>query len=35
MSNETSDILGNQKKTNYALDRKLSKEEFIEKLLTG
>lgn len=35
MSKETSDTLGNQKKTNYALDPKLSKEEFIAELLNG
>lgn len=35
MSNETSDSLGNQKKTNYALDPSLSKEEFIEQVTTG
>lgn len=35
MSKETSDTLGNQKKTNYALDTKLSKEEFKSKVLEG
>jgi glyoxylase-like metal-dependent hydrolase (beta-lactamase superfamily II)/rhodanese-related sulfurtransferase len=35
MSNETTDTLGHQKKNNYALDLKLSKEEFIEKVLDG
>lgn len=35
MSKETTDTLGNQKKTNYALNPKLSKEEFIKELLTG
>ena len=35
MSKETTDTLGNQKRTNYALDPNLSKEEFINKLLTG
>lgn len=35
MSKETTDTLGNQKRTNYALDPKLSKEEFIEILLNG
>ena len=35
MSDETSDTLGNQKKTNYALDPSLSREEFVEKLLDG
>ena len=34
MSKETTDTLGNQKKTNYAL-QPMSKEEFIEALLTG
>ncbi|HKK40043.1 MAG TPA: MBL fold metallo-hydrolase, partial [Cryomorphaceae bacterium] len=32
MSKETTDTLGNQKKTNYALNPDLSKEEFIEEL---
>ncbi len=35
MSKETTDTLGNQKKTNYALNLALSKEEFIKELLTG
>ena len=35
MSKETSDTLGNQKKTNYALNPKLSREEFIEQVLDG
>ena len=35
MSKETTDTLGNQKKTNYALDTSLRKEAFIKKLLTG
>lgn len=35
MSKETTDTLGNQKKTNYALNPELSKEEFIEELLEG
>lgn len=35
MSNETTDTLGNQKKTNYALNPKLTKEEFIDSILTG
>ncbi|MCB9227847.1 MAG: MBL fold metallo-hydrolase [Chitinophagales bacterium] len=35
MSKETSDTLGNQKATNYALNPKLSKEEFIEQVLDG
>ena len=34
MSKETSDTLGNQKKTNYAL-QPLTKEEFIKEVLTG
>ena len=33
MSKETFDTLGNQKKTNYALNPKLSREEFIEQVL--
>jgi len=35
MSKETTDTLGNQKKTNYALRPDMSKEEFIKELLTG
>lgn len=35
MSKETTDTLGNQKKTNYALNPELSKEEFKKQLLTG
>lgn len=35
MSKETTDTLGNQKKTNYALNPELSKEEFKKELLTG
>jgi glyoxylase-like metal-dependent hydrolase (beta-lactamase superfamily II)/rhodanese-related sulfurtransferase len=35
MSSETTDTLGNQKKTNYALDPKLTKEDFIEAVLDG
>ena len=35
MSKETSDTLGNQKKTNYALNPELTKEEFIAELLNG
>jgi hydroxyacylglutathione hydrolase len=35
MSKETSDTLGNQKKTNYALRDGLTKEQFIQELLTG
>jgi hydroxyacylglutathione hydrolase len=34
MSKETSDTLGNQKKTNYAL-QEMSKEEFIKEVLSG
>lgn len=35
MSKETTDTLGNQKKTNYALRPDMSKEEFKKELLTG
>ncbi len=35
MSKETTDTLGNQKRTNYALNLELSKEEFIEVVLHG
>ena len=35
MSKETWDTLGNQKKTNYALNTNLSKDDFIEKLTFG
>jgi len=35
MSKETTDTLGNQKKTNYALNPNLTKEEFIKVLLDG
>jgi hydroxyacylglutathione hydrolase len=35
MSKETTDTLGNQKRTNYALNPKLTREQFIEKLLDG
>ncbi|NQX90983.1 MAG: MBL fold metallo-hydrolase [Flavobacteriales bacterium] len=35
MSKETWDTLGNQKQTNYALDSKLSREDFIKELTTG
>ena len=35
MSKETFDTLGNQKKTNYALDLSLTKEKFIEVVLEG
>ncbi|MEX2597730.1 MAG: rhodanese-like domain-containing protein [Salibacteraceae bacterium] len=35
MSSETTDTLGNQKKTNYALRPDMSEEEFIKEVLTG
>jgi hydroxyacylglutathione hydrolase len=35
MSKETTDTLGNQKKTNYALRADMTREEFIKELLTG
>jgi glyoxylase-like metal-dependent hydrolase (beta-lactamase superfamily II)/rhodanese-related sulfurtransferase len=35
MSKETSDTLGNQKKTNYALNTSLTKADFIKELITG
>jgi hydroxyacylglutathione hydrolase len=35
MSSETSDTLGNQKKTNYALRPDMTKEEFVKEVLTG
>lgn len=35
MSKETTDTLGHQKRTNYALDPKLTKEEFKKAVLTG
>lgn len=35
MSKETTDTLGNQKKTNYALRPDMTKEEFIKEVLTG
>lgn len=35
MSKETTDTLGNQKKTNYALRPDMTREEFIHELLTG
>jgi glyoxylase-like metal-dependent hydrolase (beta-lactamase superfamily II)/rhodanese-related sulfurtransferase len=35
MSKETTDTLGNQKATNYALRADMTKEEFIKELLTG
>lgn len=35
MSKETTDLLGNQKKTNYALRADMSKEEFVKEVTTG
>ncbi|MBB1140213.1 rhodanese-like domain-containing protein [Myroides sp. WP-1] len=35
MSKETTDTLGNQKKTNYALRADMTEDEFVEELLTG
>jgi glyoxylase-like metal-dependent hydrolase (beta-lactamase superfamily II)/rhodanese-related sulfurtransferase len=35
MSKETTDTLGHQKQVNYALNPKLSKEQFIKEILTG
>jgi rhodanese-related sulfurtransferase len=35
MSKETTDTLGNQKRTNYALRPDMTKEEFMKELLTG
>ncbi len=35
MSKETTDTLGNQKKTNYALRAEMTKEEFIKEVITG
>jgi glyoxylase-like metal-dependent hydrolase (beta-lactamase superfamily II)/rhodanese-related sulfurtransferase len=35
MSKETTDTLGNQKKTNYALRPDMTREEFVKELLTG
>ncbi len=35
LSSETTDTLGNQKQTNYALDTKMSKADFIKELTTG
>lgn len=35
MSKETTDTLGHQKEVNYALNPKLTKEEFIKEILTG
>ncbi|WP_333808290.1 MBL fold metallo-hydrolase [Flavobacterium sp.] len=35
MSKETTDTLGNQKQTNYALRPNMTEDEFVEELLTG
>jgi glyoxylase-like metal-dependent hydrolase (beta-lactamase superfamily II)/rhodanese-related sulfurtransferase len=35
MSKETTDTLGNQKKTNYALRADMTEDEFVKELLTG
>ncbi len=35
MSSETTDTLGNQKKTNYALRPDMTQEEFVKEVLTG
>ena len=35
MSKETTDTLGNKKKTNYALRADMTREEFVKELLTG
>ena len=35
MSKETTDTLGNQKKTNYALNPKMTEDEFVTAVLTG
>ncbi len=35
MSKETTDTLGNQKKTNYALNPELNEEQFVDVLLSG
>jgi hydroxyacylglutathione hydrolase len=35
MSKETSDLLGNQKRSNYALRKDLSQEQFVNEILTG
>lgn len=35
MSKETSDTLGNQKRTNYALRADMTKDEFIKEVITG
>jgi len=35
MSKETTDTLGNQKKTNYALNLELTEDQFVDAILTG
>ena len=35
MSNETTDTLGNQKQTNYALRANMTREEFVKEVITG
>lgn len=35
MSNETTDTLGHQKKTNYALNPDMTQDEFVDAILTG
>jgi len=35
MSKETTDTLGNQKKTNYALNPELNEDQFVEAIITG
>jgi len=35
MSKETTDTLGNQKKTNYALNPKLTEDQFVKEIITG
>ena len=35
MSKETTDTLGNQKKTNYALRQDMSRDEFVKEVVTG
>jgi glyoxylase-like metal-dependent hydrolase (beta-lactamase superfamily II) len=35
MSKETTDTLGNQKATNYALRPEITREEFVQEVLTG
>ena len=35
MSKETTDTLGNQKKTNYALNPELTEDQFVEEILSG